>query len=1432
MPTKKQSPFKRYSILLLIIILVAAAYYFLKIQQNEIQQNHRYLRQLNEAAKSLQQSLNLLSTSVRQEFIEDQAEETSKSDNKQIDTTSNLDTNKFKSLLNATQNFKHLNVLKNSNKSQKTKSAKPIGTASTEFALQLDPNEQAIRIEIDNLEITTPISDLIPSHLSPFPLLIISDPEGNILAEKRHTNLAKNLSDLRFSNVKIYLESTDTSVSDSIDREIAGLHLRIYRQPIKLTKLSLVGDKTGSTQIVYLLAFVDKREIVLNNLKVGNTTALWAVLCLVLLVAILPILKIQYCAPTYSYSRSDVSQFILGLFILFGVLAIAISDQLFYRYWLQQKAIQSESLHKMIREDFSEELNTLIEVDNTYFENIQQQGNTHCEGPSGSELAHNADKSQQLRNCLLLTEPDESTTTESNKFPPYFIENWFLLNKDGYFSGFDDQQIPTIYRPHEGLYNTKLTDLKGREYYQRGWHGDLWNWKGKEHKEDKDKSKEGQPFFIQRIRNIRDARFNSQLVFKHMVEDPDSKKDTQYLSSIGTTLTSLNQRILPNNFGFAVIDQQGEVLYHSDEERSLVENFFTENAHNLQLLTTMAHLADLDVETPNQLELEYRHAPHNVTIGKLHKNIPEWGLVVFYNQEEASQVNMLLVFLAVILYLLLLIPLVLLSRYLSLQGLWARIIHYQHDDNQPLAFRVRYKWLALWIWSACIMQLLSMGVINNVLPRLAFFFLTLSLILFVLQYRLVPVAYHNQKLAFKALVKRFLPQPSIVFRTPFFIPFICGLLICFVLYFLPTNENTLTQANNNEWAFLGGGVVLFLVASLLLSIKTRESQPKCSPTPTKNNSLALLNRRVSLGYLWYLAANIYLITMVPAVILINSVNSYMLSGQATFQNQYLQVQQQKMAQQAKHYREIMQPSTSDMPGLSPASPQIVHEDLFPGMVSADTKVTGSWITIIDSTIGNSSSNNDPFLKSIIKNLNLKTHVAAEYQFEAANNLQNKSEKSLQYNQNLFMRAASKEFLPQILIITALVIIGIFFAGLFLVSRKLLGEHIFDSYRLRPPSESQHSEYIWQRLKELKMRGQMRLQFISQLSQLDLENAFSAKKIPIYEGHISYIEDWIDAEGQVNQTKILGLQNQAQTPLIVIQGLAQSVFKRENRTQALTILKHLQQQKIDLIIVSEVSPMLLLSQADNFPAHDDKEAPDKRELWQWSKLLRDYAMHYYWVASKKSTLTTSPDAVSMLIHESTHWPELKQIKEVFLTYHRAIKLQQQEEQLKQSITEQDLKLNDYWSPQQIVEFFVHHARPAYRLRWEQCCTDERLTLLQLTHGAKLNPANVEAIGHLQRRGLIYRDSGWHLVNESFRQFILTAEPSSQVEKWIDKTQTSLWHSLRAPLFMLVAILFILVIFSANIAFDSVLSTLAAVLGVAPLLIQNLSSLRDVEILPKE
>ncbi|WP_218418473.1 hypothetical protein [Alteromonas lipotrueae] len=1474
MHTGRHEALKRYSLLLFIAILVGSAYYFLRIQQNEILQNHGYLRQLNEAGRGLQQSLDMLLTSVKEEF---------KSQENEKDKD-----NEFKKRISSNENFKHLGIADTADSEKKNNDStgeKPkvegnegSGIESTGddrkviTNSEFDAKSRIFKVHVGHKTVTVPIADLISTHLSPFPLLVISDGKGEVLAEKRHSNFAKALSDLRFSNVGELLGENEGSgeasghnieggiglkASDSVDRQIAGLYLRIYRQPITITGLNAGGEDNATT--LYLLAFVEKKEVVLNNLKIGNNTALWIVLFLTLLVATLPILKIQYCAPTYSYTRSDVTQCILGLFILLGVATIAISDQLFFRYWLAQKTLDSEHIHQSISLDFAKELSELLQLDTRYFKRAKQGVTSGCKA---SNNRNENFRPTDLLNCPLI---NEQSVTDNNA---YFIENWFLLGKSGVVTSYKQNSPSMIFRPHENLYNFKKTRLNEREYYRRAWHGNMWrldkHFIGDLHYKStgqkvcceqllKTASAMPQHFFIERIRNIDDARFNSQLVFERTDRDEenDTGEITKRISSIGTLLRSLNQRVMPKNIGYAVIDQSGRVLYHSNEERSLVESFVAENGHDLQLLTTLSNLQNIDVNQPAHLQLDYRGEEHSMVIGPLHEAIPEWALVVFYNQEEASQINMLLVFLAVILYLALLIPLVLISRYVSSQGVWARLFHYQYDDenittsnqNTLTGDRKTYRWLALWIWSACAMQLFTIGIINAVIPRLAFLSFTLTFMLIILQFIFVPVEVEGKKLSLKALAWRYLNRPSLLIRMPFFIPLMCFVTLSLVLLsevYNNTENSHVSHSSYDSLLFPLVGFGLFLLSSYLMWVKSvREGIAVQSNK--KPSSLSELSSRVPNSYIWYLAGCIYFIAVVPTVILVNSVNSYMLEGQATFQNQHLLEMQQDVSLESQKYRALMyQDPLSRREGLPAANPEIPFKRIFPALEREE------WVTLDNAEAYSSVLNNntDTFINAIVSNLKLQTDSAAEYRFKAGTDIKTTSDKILHYSAQRFMRASSALYFLPVLVITAVFVFCVFCAALLLISRKLLGEHIFDSYRLRPPSEAEESEYIWKQLTPQHSK-RMQVQFISQLSQSDLEKAFLAHEHTIFENKVGDIQDWLTRVKEPNFDKIIKIDEHENTPTIILKGLNKALLDHTERDAAFELIQTLQQHKCHLILVSEMSPMQLISHAESFPAFELEHLPSKNELWQWSKLLRSFSIHYYWVASKKNTLTTSPSAFSVLAHESTHWPDLLDVQKAFLIYHLEIKLKRSAEDINGLLTslnganvssrkegQQSLKLDDYWSPQQIVEFFVHHARPAYRLRWEQCTTNERLILLQLAQGAKLNPASAEIIGHLQRRGLIYRDCGWHLVNESFRQFVMSAESAKHIEAWLTETRSSIWHNLRPPLFMLVGLLFLLVIFSANIAFDSIITTLAAVLGVLPMLITNLSSLRTLEILPKD
>jgi hypothetical protein len=64
-----------------------------------------------------------------------------------------------------------------------------------------------------------------------------------------------------------------------------------------------------------------------------------------------------------------------------------------------------------------------------------------------------------------------------------------------------------------------------------------------------------------------------------------------------------------------------------------------------------------------------------------------------------------------------------------------------------------------------------------------------------------------------------------------------------------------------------------------------------------------------------------------------------------------------------------------------------------------------------------------------------------------------------------------------------------------------------------------------------------------------------------------------------------------------------------------------------------------------------------------------------------------------------------------------------------------------------------AAPFYRAIWTGCSKDDRLVLRQLAEEGVINRQNALAIANLLRSGLVRRDPTFHIMNETFRRFIL-------------------------------------------------------------------------------
>ena len=102
-----------------------------------------------------------------------------------------------------------------------------------------------------------------------------------------------------------------------------------------------------------------------------------------------------------------------------------------------------------------------------------------------------------------------------------------------------------------------------------------------------------------------------------------------------------------------------------------------------------------------------------------------------------------------------------------------------------------------------------------------------------------------------------------------------------------------------------------------------------------------------------------------------------------------------------------------------------------------------------------------------------------------------------------------------------------------------------------------------------------------------------------------------------------------------------------------------------------------------------------------------------------------------------------------------------------------------SREQLIVRIANQARPYYTHIWNSCSPGERQTLCHLAQDRLLSHRDPD-IEPLLRRGLIMKDQDFHLFNESFRQFVRSADRLSFVIEQDKQTQEgSLWQGLKVP-----------------------------------------------------
>lgn len=1411
-----------FSVTVLLAVGISSAMYFFKIQKNEDYQNRLHFRELNEVSRSFIQSAGQLTEIAKvcedidiinapnscENLLKNRVALANRSANLKslkVSTTTLINESDLNNRRLVFHTGGKVYIKVNTKSSMKIKSSTAtIHEKHSDSTSNSTSTEEVVNNNINVLEVET--KDFVPANIERFPLVLIADASGMVIGASQINKKGVETADLQFQDINNFFRKiaekhshknakddydkkfTPTS-SEILDTTIGGVDYRVFIQPSSLTSFST------NTEKLYLLGLVPADELRLAKLTVSPNTALWFVLILIISISLLPILKLRFVSAKYAFTRSDVSQIGLGLLVAIGMSSIGINHQLFYGYLIEDKSQQATQLYNQITEEFKTEINTLRNWALSNSNKLRKTSNEDEINQDINKKCLTVDTKRVGKVSNFYSCQDDglviANSSNSNSYD-YVIEGAFILNEEGRFL----ERATTIWK-QKNLLASRDISLSHRQYFRKAKECDVWG-------ETDNRKRCHKGIVFERINNVRDGRKNTQFGIPLFNQEHENNKQ---ILSFGTRLRTFFHRVMPKDFGYLVFDQTGMVLFHSDEQRSLIENVFVETDNNKQLYAFVSNQnydSGKSME-PVTFEAVYRGKSHLFSVGDLfidndYANAP-LTLVVFFDQSAAELNNMLLLFMAVMLFLILIIPLFAYIRYLTSQPFWASLLYF----NPRHATRYR-SWLFLLI-AGSLFCFLMMGVVFDLTLRICIWLLIAASVL-----KLIMMSLDPEKTVLRGTSPCLIPLVVVAISTA-----LIG------LYLGPIYPND----NLTNWVFFIVGFAV-LLAAIFLYFRVPFTKPYTDTVFEKE--------RYTKTYMGFMLAMVFFVAAVPASLIVNSANGYLLQHQARLQTQHMQIAEKRYQSQLADYKLIIgEADANNFQGKNWLLDSSLKQ-MFPAF--------GQWISSIDF---DNQCYTDKAIQKIFSNIAFADSMLAEIthlakrsttspkdmvtessfckkresnQLTSINVADSPQNTTLEYHPDLFMLSASKQNLLFIVIAIVLQLLIIHRLVELVIVRRLFGEHLTNDFRISYPREHSTASEKWDNLAtKMKALDPARILLLHS-TRPRIVQEIKNRNVDLFEDSVFNIADLLSKnEGSFNILQRLAKYQDTQPVVLLIEGYELLAFLPEQRLLALSVTELLiKMSNVHIVIIADTAPLFRLTKQDEYPHAKTETVSSTTEELGWAMLFANFSKHYDWTPGKKYMPRAVADVIHLIENESNGWAELRDVEESFKQYHRLVKLKDQDA----VITAENLQ--KYWKPSQIIAFFAMHGGALYRMKWELCTKDERYLLFQLALGCHVNPLNSEVLEHLMRRGYIYRDAGWHLVNDSFKRFVLHAERESDIAEWQADANTSIWSMLRIPVFTVVLVLLVVTVFSSGQAIDSALGILTAILGMIPLLLRNASLLK--------
>jgi hypothetical protein len=383
----------------------------------------------------------------------------------------------------------------------------------------------------------------------------------------------------------------------------AGADYKLFVQPVQLP-LSRIGAENKHGTRWLACGLIQSSHFRAETWSVSYTVLIVFGFITALVALSWPLLKLIFAGPKDRFRPVDAYLLVLSTLIITAFLTFFLLFTYNYSGIEADLDRQLKSFAGDIHKNFNAELDVALQqLDELNRNPALQETLKELEVLDGSDDKYNVDSKRKAEfNIKFLTKRDSQNILDGplkgrNNPYPYFLSAFWADPKGA-------QRIKWTVRKDV----TRRINVSDRPYFYNIRQG--YNQKLGTHE-----------FWLQPILS-KTTGGNEVIITKPVTPFAGQPN---WVSAIDTRLLSLMQSVVPTSFGFAVIDNDGKVLFHSDEKQHLGENFFEECDNNNALrAAVMGRNGEL-------INAQYLGKGHRLYVEPLRTS--SWTLIVFRDKD-------------------------------------------------------------------------------------------------------------------------------------------------------------------------------------------------------------------------------------------------------------------------------------------------------------------------------------------------------------------------------------------------------------------------------------------------------------------------------------------------------------------------------------------------------------------------------------------------------------------------------------------------------------------------------------------------------------------------------------------------------------------------------------------------------------------------------